>query len=43
MNRFPYNFKSISVTAPSDALVTCAAYFASTLIQKMSQTRTEFL
>jgi hypothetical protein len=25
-----YNFKSLSVTAPSDALVTCAAYFAST-------------
>ena len=25
-----YNFKSISVTAPNEALVTCAAYFAST-------------
>ena len=25
-----YNSKSLSVTAPSDALVTCAAYFAST-------------
>ena len=25
-----YNFKSLSVTAPSDALVTWAAYFAST-------------
>ncbi len=23
-----HNFKSLSVTAPSDALVTCAAYFA---------------
>jgi len=25
-----HNFKSLSVTAPSLALVTCAAYFAST-------------
>jgi hypothetical protein len=25
-----YNFKSISVTAPNEALVMCAAYFAST-------------
>ena len=28
--RYLHNFKSASVTAPNDALVTCAAYFAST-------------